>query len=358
MMDIHGQFTKKGLTLAAKLTAGETLKITRVVAGAGETAQTASALSQIRQTATVGRPLRREDTTTLPVTLAAGLAETAYTLRELGVYAQDPDEGEILYKVYRLSEPVGIAPNSRLVLRFYLEETVSQDLNVTVNCAPAGLVLEKEFEPVRDVVEKTAVSSRSVSVAAADLPAYIAALPRLLAENLTINVTGSGNVGRVIILGFYGPGTLTVNGNENVTFTEGVNVSRCYISVNLNNLIVRLNGSSRNGVYAENTLAVTLSGCTIDCNNKSTSYGADTYGGRLYIKNTKIQNCTNAVYAQESGYIVLVDCDGSGNTYGSVVYLAGAIMLCGSTPKLMGGESNRNGGAGSGVIFMGNTLPA
>ena len=109
-------FYEKGLTLAAKLAAGSTLKITRVSAGAGQTAQTASALSQIRQNLTVGAPVRKENTATLPVTLATGLAESAYTLRELGVYAQDPSEGEALYKSYRRSEPVDISPNSRVVL--------------------------------------------------------------------------------------------------------------------------------------------------------------------------------------------------------------------------------------------------
>lgn len=132
-------FYEKGLTLAAKLAAGSTLKITRVSAGAGQTAQTASALSQIRQNLTVGAPVRKENTATLPVTLATGLAESAYTLRELGVYAQDPSEGEALYKLYRLSEPVDISPNSRLVLRFYLEETVSQDVNTVVACEVQGL---------------------------------------------------------------------------------------------------------------------------------------------------------------------------------------------------------------------------
>ena len=183
-MEIQGFFTKKGLALAAKLAAGETLKITRAVAGAGQTAQTASALSQIRQNLTAGRPRRRGNTAILPVTLAAGMTETSYTLREIGLYAQDPDEQEILYKVYQLSEPVGIFPDSRLVLRFYLEETVSEALNMTVVCSPAGLITEEDFAPVRDKVEKTSVGyAETVRVTAAELPGYIRSLPRLLLKN-------------------------------------------------------------------------------------------------------------------------------------------------------------------------------
>lgn len=144
-MEIHGFFTEKGLALSAKLLTGVGLTITRVEAGGGQTAATSLNLAQARQVLAAGVPTRKGNSVVLPVTLAAALAGEDYSLTELGVYAQDPDEGEILYKVYRLKGPVTITAGSPAVLRFYLQETVSEGLEVTVACSPAGLITQSEL---------------------------------------------------------------------------------------------------------------------------------------------------------------------------------------------------------------------
>ena len=78
-----------------------------------------------------------------------------------------------------------------MVLRFYLEETVSQDLEVSVPCSPAGLITEEMFKPVRDKVQAASVPERRVVLAAADLQAYLDSLPRLLTEYYQITVSGT-----------------------------------------------------------------------------------------------------------------------------------------------------------------------
>lgn len=188
---MQGYFTPKGMALSAKLLAGAALTVSRVVAGSGQTQAAATALSDPRQTLAVNSPTHSGNTAAIPATLAAASASESYTLTELGVYANDPDEGEILYKLYQLSEPVDITAGSSMVLRFYLEETVSQDPDVAVICSPAGLVTEEAFNPVQERVLQTAAPTRTVTVQAADLPAYISGLPRLLAENLRIYVSGT-----------------------------------------------------------------------------------------------------------------------------------------------------------------------
>ena len=220
-MDIQGYFTKKGLALSAKLSAGAVLTITRIVAGSGETAdpEAAASLPQIKQELRVNAPKQSGNTAVIPVTLVAAEAAEAYSLTELGVYAEDPDEGEILYKVYRLGEPVNISPASRLVLRFYLEETVSQALHVTVNCSLAGLVTEEEFLPVKTAVQATASTGRTVNLTAEELKPFLDALPRLLTENLTIFV--SGTVTEIIrITGFYGCGSIRLDTKSSCTFQK------------------------------------------------------------------------------------------------------------------------------------------
>ncbi len=109
---MQGYFTTKGLALSAKLLTGDTLSISRVVAGSGQTQTTAAALSGPCQTLAVNAPTHSGDTATIPATLAAASASGSYNLTELGVYANDSDEGEILYKIYKLSKPVSITAGS------------------------------------------------------------------------------------------------------------------------------------------------------------------------------------------------------------------------------------------------------
>lgn len=134
------------------------------MAGSGKTGEPliATSLPQVRQKLAVNTPTHNGNTAVIPATLAAAAAEEDYTLTELGVYASDPDKGEILYKVYKLSAPVAIAAGSQMVLRFYLEETVSQDVDITVVCSPAGLITEEDFAPAR----ATAAASENIQLEA------------------------------------------------------------------------------------------------------------------------------------------------------------------------------------------------
>jgi len=90
-MELIGYFTAQGRELSAKLLTGTALQITRVAAGSGETGLDAAALTAEDQALALG-PMRRNGVTvTLPVTMAAAQAARDYTLREVGVYANDPD---------------------------------------------------------------------------------------------------------------------------------------------------------------------------------------------------------------------------------------------------------------------------
>lgn len=369
-MDIQGFFTKKGLLLAAKLAAGSTLKITRVCAGAAETALTASALSQIRQTPTVGTARRSGATVILPVTLEAGAAGSAYTLRELGVYAQDPDEGEILYKVYRLSEPVEIRPSSRLVLRFYLEETVSQDLNVTVVRASAGLLTEADLDPLRSRVEAVRVPSRAVELPGADLPDYIARLPRLLTEHLTLRVKGSLTAGRLLIAGFYGPGSLTVRAGADgdaVLKTE-TTVTRCAVPVTFRD--IRFQDPRPGDEDLRNGITVKMGLATVtDCSFSSDDRGGDVIhcyraistdaGGRVIVNGLRAMNCGIVILAVYGGTAV---CQAGGeeavhdNAVGVYTWRGGLVMLTGGTPDTLGAAGNVRDNGGLIVSASGELL--
>lgn len=145
-MELIGYVTTMGSHLSAKLLTGAALQVTRVTAGSGATSLDSAVLAQERQTLAAS-PMRRSGTTvTLPVTLLATQAEADYTLTEVGVYAQDPDQGEILYRIYRLDQALEIAAGSQLAIRFDLQETVSQTAEVTVAGTAWGLVTHGDLE--------------------------------------------------------------------------------------------------------------------------------------------------------------------------------------------------------------------
>lgn len=97
-MNLQGYYTEKGLVLAAKVSAGTKLTVTKVTAGGGTTAANALALAEEKQTLTVGTAEVSGQTATLPVTLSETDASASYVLTELGVYASDPDGGKFFIR--------------------------------------------------------------------------------------------------------------------------------------------------------------------------------------------------------------------------------------------------------------------
>lgn len=169
-MGLTGIFTQKGKELELKVRAGTPLTITRVTAGSGGTGESAGTLAQEKQTLMAGKRHVRGSTVTLPVTLVAALAEEDYTLTEVGVYAQDPDEGEILYRIYRLSRGLDIEAGSRLTVRLELEETFSDVESIVVPGSVAGMMTEADVYALRGVPDGLAGLDADATVPVAQMP--------------------------------------------------------------------------------------------------------------------------------------------------------------------------------------------
>ena len=94
-MNIQGTYTNKGLALTAKTAVGVCLRVTRVVGGSGHTPDipNAAALPEIRQTLAVGEARCAGRHRRSACDAGCGGIESSYTLTELGVYAEDPNEG-------------------------------------------------------------------------------------------------------------------------------------------------------------------------------------------------------------------------------------------------------------------------
>lgn len=140
-MRLTGTYTAAGAEMTAQaLAAGSGLTITRVEAGAGTTATDAAALASICQTPALIRKQAENGACVLEVLMNSGDAQTAYTLRELGVYARPENGTERLYQIFRLDEGLQIDPQADLGITFYLTERILPAETVQVVLAQEGYV--------------------------------------------------------------------------------------------------------------------------------------------------------------------------------------------------------------------------
>ena len=102
-------YTTLGLNLMAKLQTGATLDITRAVGGDGHTSADAlTALTEVtaRQPLTLSNVVYKgSGQALLPVTLYNRGLTAGYPLRQIGIYAADPDDGEVLMLVAQSEQP-------------------------------------------------------------------------------------------------------------------------------------------------------------------------------------------------------------------------------------------------------------
>ena len=360
-MNIQGTYTNKGLALTAKTAAGACLRVTRVVGGSGHTTDVPNAvqLPEIRQTLAVGEARCAGDTAVLPATLAAVGLESTYTLTELGIYAEDPDEGEILYCVYRLDEPVTIQGKSDTVLRFYLRQTVSEDGGAAVLCSPAGLITESDCAPVRKMVLTTDVSYRCVTIAASELQAYLDALPRLLSEHHIIILSGT-HTQPVLIADFYGCGSLTLRAAnlDDCVFTRNITVNNCSVPVKMEKLKWELGADI---TQIESCLTCSSSEVMVwECSfngylppdgGKLGRAATTIDRGYFYLRDCKFHNLYIVVNCYCAGHIDIIETETggeySGNDIGAYTHFSGLVMLASGIPPTLGGTRNvmKNGGA-------------
>lgn len=340
---MNGIYTEKGIALAARVAAGTKLTITKVTAGSGTTATSALALAEEKQILTVGTAAVSGQTATLPVTLAEVKAGASYTLTELGVYARDPDAGEVLYQVFRLDESRAICAGGESVYRFYLRQSVGAN-GVTVSCSPTGLLIEEDLAPTRSKVLATTVPSRTVTLTAEELQGFLDALPRLLTENIDLIVSGTLTQ-TLLITGFYGSGMLFIMGNDALTLQKGVYVS-CDVFVQITNTTILPNEAGSDSYCVCSSFPgcnLRLYQCTLTGNDSG--MGLDLETGSAIVEDCSVTHHTIGVMARR-GACVFITKDNSGvfsnNVTGVKVWRGGMVQLCQNAPVLLGGSTNEH----------------
>lgn len=152
-----GVITNKGLGLLSKLITGNTLFITRAETGAGfvdpELLAQQTAVTDPMQALTfnaVSYP--DEGKCMIPCKLTNAELETSYIARQIGLYAADPDEGEILFYITQVEDEDGgtgipaanIIPSYSATWNLVIYYGMADGVNVTVD--PAGAVTHEEMQ--------------------------------------------------------------------------------------------------------------------------------------------------------------------------------------------------------------------
>ena len=158
------QFTRKGEQLRAKVEAGKCkLTLTKIKIGNGNVT-----LGDIKDMSDLKSPqlvlgisscaVSAEDDRVCEVVGIASSSnvESAFSVTEMGLFATDPDVGEILYLVEIDTSPDGM-PNknaqSPVTMTYQIELVTSNTANVTAMVSPAGLVTVKMMSDHRTATE-------------------------------------------------------------------------------------------------------------------------------------------------------------------------------------------------------------
>jgi len=161
MADIDGALTTAGQALTAKINAGNgtiPLNITRIVTGSGTSPDplNLAAVVDERQTFTI----TEKTTAGLHALISVMLTNTGnpsesipplaqgYSLTQIGFYADDPDEGEILYRISQFENPNYVpAANER---GWTLERTFSI---YTANASVVNVTVDPLWQSIRNEIE-------------------------------------------------------------------------------------------------------------------------------------------------------------------------------------------------------------
>lgn len=146
--------TQKGRDLLAKMLAGETLELTKVMAGTGTISgeEVMDGLTDLLVPVMEGTssvPEYLKDVMTMTLQFRSDMApSTDFSLQEYGIFANDPEEGEILLYYANLGDnPQKLPGNTGKyfgVLDFNIAITVGEDLEGVNLGYPANAFLSKE----------------------------------------------------------------------------------------------------------------------------------------------------------------------------------------------------------------------
>jgi phage-related tail fiber protein len=154
--------TDKGHALMSKIIAGTgNVEFTKIAVSDAtyqdSGLQSLTAISSIKQESLVSKVTRTNDVAVKVESSVSNLElTTGYFLRTIGLYATDPDEGEILYAVTTASVEGYMPPYNGLTVSgayFKLVTTVSNSENVTLEVDPAAIATIGDIQDLQEQID-------------------------------------------------------------------------------------------------------------------------------------------------------------------------------------------------------------
>lgn len=148
--------TNKGLALLAKLVHGQALEITCAKTGAGTVdasrLQEQTGVTTAKQTMTVKSfAYPQEGKCELVLSVTNDDVTSSYSIMQIGIFAMDPLEGEVLFSIWQADSGAGINIPSKTVLpgynaemNYYIKYDQADSVNVTVD--PSNTVSQATME--------------------------------------------------------------------------------------------------------------------------------------------------------------------------------------------------------------------
>lgn len=230
-MQLTGIYTEAGAGLTAQAISGElTLTVTKVTGGSGSTLASATLLAQEQQTLAITGQTRAGADSVVEATLLAGAAAALYSLTEVGVYALNAGGDEVLYRIYRMDEPLSISPDSALSVVFYLHDLVAAGTPAEVALRTADLVSEARCKALLQAAETYQGGFLSYTCTPAELPALIDGLEQPLCHPVTVTVSAGTLEGSLKLEHLHGPGSLHISAPDGMTVTDHIRCAHCTLS--------------------------------------------------------------------------------------------------------------------------------
>lgn len=227
--------------------------------------------------------------------------------------------------------------------------------------ALSAALSNKAAKSAQETVERTTVTYREVTVAAAELQDYLDAMPRLLTDYLVLNVTGTLETA-LHVANFYGPGNLILDGKNNLTMRNQLYIERfCAAVIGVQN--VRF--EEPDGVEHTSIIKIACNGSiAIIQNCQFVGLGASSSAIAIHTDGptftqmyaVSISGCSTALFVS-GGAMAYVDMGNpasavySGNQQGIRVQGGGTAYLMPGVPDLLGGVTN---GKTCGLIVKGD----
>lgn len=200
--------TKKGIRLIAKMLGSEAvLKITRVAVGTGSIPEGVEPremedLGFYKMDGLIARvgKVEGEDQVNIAFQIDSVDVEESFVITEAGVYAEDPDEGEILYGYLDMTDDPQLVYHSKNAISKMVEITmaiiVATTDQIDVKISPGSLVSIKDFEEFRTEIRE--YCDTEIRNAIADLQRQIGDLTKLLTENKCCLVDAINEIAGVV----------------------------------------------------------------------------------------------------------------------------------------------------------------